>query len=169
MSRVHLMIGRLVVGLSLVTACSSGDSTSPPPAPPPAPVVTAVEVAPASATLNVGDSVPLTATVKDQNGAVMSGKTVTWSSAAQAVATVSTTGVVTAVGAGSATVTATVESKTGSSQVTVSPPAPLVIDPAKAVNDSIGPNGGTLTATGANGVVFTLTIPPHALLAPRRI
>ncbi len=93
----------------------------------------------------------------------------TWSTNAAAIATVTTSGVVTAVTAGSATITATVDTKTGSAQVTVSAPAPLVVDPVKAVNDSIGPSGGTLTTTGANGVVFTLTIPPHALVAPERI
>jgi hypothetical protein len=60
----------------------------------------------------------LTATVRDQSGNVMS-VTPTWSSNATGVATVSGTGLVTSEGNGSATITATAGSASGSASVTV--------------------------------------------------
>jgi hypothetical protein len=94
--------------------------------PPPAPVVTTVAVAPASASIAAGTSTLLQATVRDQNGTVMSGQTVTWSSDSPLLATVSSSGLVTGVTAGSATITATSSSKTGTSTITVTalPPPP---------------------------------------------
>jgi hypothetical protein len=89
-------------------------------------VVTTVTVAPASASIAPAGTVPLQATVKDQNGAVMTGQTVTWSTSNAAAATVNSTGVVTGVAAGSATITATSSGKTGTSSITVTaaPPPP---------------------------------------------
>jgi uncharacterized protein YjdB len=95
------------------------------PPPPPAPVVTTVAVSPASATLNVGATSQLGAQARDANGAAMSGVTFTWSSSNTAVATVSNSGLVTAVGAGSATIRATApNSVQGSAAITVNAPLP---------------------------------------------
>jgi len=84
-------------------------------------VVTTVTVAPPSASIVAGTTVSLQATVKDQNGNTMSGQTVGWSSDNTAAATVNSSGVVTGVAAGSATITATVSGKTGTSSITVTP------------------------------------------------
>ncbi|MBI4856634.1 MAG: leucine-rich repeat protein [Acetobacterium woodii] len=65
--------------------------------------VTGLTVTPASATLIVGNSTALTATVVPANAA---NKGVTWSSSSDAVATVSNTGMVKAIAAGAATITA---------------------------------------------------------------
>ena len=92
--------------------------------PPPAPVVTTVTVAPSTASLAVGATTPLTATVRDAQGNVMSGQTIVWTSSNNAIATVSSNGVVTGVAAGPATITATCSGKTGSSAVTVTSPPP---------------------------------------------
>jgi hypothetical protein len=59
------------------------------------------------------------ATVKDQNGNVMTGQTVTWTTSNSAAATVNSTGLVTGVAAGSATITATSSGKSGTSSITV--------------------------------------------------
>ena len=56
--------------------------------------------------LAVGDTLPLTAEVLDQNGEAVTGTAVTWASDNTLVATVDTAGVVTAVGEGAATITA---------------------------------------------------------------
>jgi hypothetical protein len=61
----------------------------------------------------------LQATVKDQNGNVMTGQTVTWSTSNAAAATVNSSGVVTGVAAGSSTITATSSGKIGTSSITV--------------------------------------------------
>ncbi|MDQ2890432.1 MAG: Ig-like domain-containing protein [Gemmatimonadota bacterium] len=91
--------------------------------------VASVAVSPPTASVIVGGNVTLSATLRDANGATLSGRTVTWSSSAAQVATVSNTGVVTAVATGTATITATSEGKSGTAVVTVQPPPP----PAAAV------------------------------------
>jgi len=68
---------------------------------------------------SLGQTQQLTATVKDQNGATMSGAGVTWATSASAVATVSATGLVTSIADGTATITATNGSLTGTAAVTV--------------------------------------------------
>jgi len=93
---------------------------------PPPPVVTTVTVAPTSASVVAGATTTLQATVKDQNGNVMTGQTVTWTTSNAAAATVNSSGVVTGVAAGSATITATSSGKTGTSNITVTAVPPVV-------------------------------------------
>jgi uncharacterized protein YjdB len=81
--------------------------------------VASVEVSPATANGKVSDSGQLTATVRDSAGNVLAGRILTWSSSNTVVATVDNTGMVRAVGAGSAVITATSEGKSGQAQVTV--------------------------------------------------
>lgn len=83
------------------------------------PVVTTVQISQSSVSLNLGHAQPLTARAFDQYGSQMSGQTATWSTGNSAVATVSSTGLVTGVGVGSTTVTATIAGKTASVPVTV--------------------------------------------------
>src|SRR5262249_8868167 len=45
----------------------------------------------------------------------------------------------------------------------------ITTDAARAATKTFPPGGGTLTATGADGTVYTLTIPPNALLAETTI
>jgi hypothetical protein len=66
-----------------------------------------------------GATTTLVATVKDQNGNVMTGQTVTWTTNNAAAATVNSSGVVSGVAAGSATITASSSGKSGSSSITV--------------------------------------------------
>jgi len=56
---------------------------------------------------------------KDANGTVLTGRVVTWASSNVSAATVDVNGLVTAVGAGVTTITATSETKTGTSSITV--------------------------------------------------
>ncbi|MEO7102506.1 MAG: Ig-like domain-containing protein, partial [Gemmatimonadaceae bacterium] len=90
----------------------------------PATAVVTVSPAPVSLLVGVQDSVglgtvALTATAKDASGHSLSGRTVAWSSATASVATISSTGTVKGVAAGSSTITATVEGQAGTSAVTV--------------------------------------------------
>ena len=66
-----------------------------------------------------GGTLQLTATPRDPNNAPIEGRTATWSTSDATRATVSSAGVVTGVGAGDVTITATVDGKTGSTVVTV--------------------------------------------------
>ena len=81
--------------------------------------VASVDVTPASAIVAVGGTVQLTAALKDAGGEPLIGRTVTWSSNAPQFANVSSTGLVTGVAAGPATISATSEGKTGTASVTV--------------------------------------------------
>jgi trimeric autotransporter adhesin len=88
------------------------------------PEVATVTVTPAAAALVVGQTVSLEAQPYAKNGAALSGRSVTWSSTANAVATVSASGVVTAGAAGTAQIRATIEGVVGNAEITVSTPAP---------------------------------------------
>lgn len=78
--------------------------------------VTGITLDKTTATLTVGDNLTLTATVAPANA---TDKTVTWTSSDAAVATVDATGKVTAVKAGTATITAKAGEKTATCTVTV--------------------------------------------------
>ena len=143
--RWHLAIP-LTATLAVTLSCG-GDAaapTPPPPPPPPPPEPTTVSVTPAEVGLMAGDSVQLAAEVRDQNGAVMTGATVAWSSSDAAVATVTSGGLVRGSSAGSATITATAGQASGTAAVTVSPPPPepttVSVTPAEvglAAGDSV--------------------------------
>src|SRR5437762_1844188 len=96
--------------------------------------VASVTVSPATASLTVGATTQLTATPKDANGTALSGRVVTWATSNAAAATVSASGVVTGVAAGSATITATSEGQSGTSAITVTnvPVASVTVSPATA-------------------------------------
>src|SRR5216117_1526912 len=81
--------------------------------------VASVEVSPASANVQVGATVQLTPTPRDASGNPLTGRIVTWATSDAAVATVSVSGLVGGVAAGSATITATSEGKTGQASITV--------------------------------------------------
>jgi len=84
-----------------------------------APVAT-VTVAPATASISANATVQLTATLKDAGGNTLTGRTVVWTSSSTSAATVnSSSGLVTGVAAGTAMITATSESKSGSAAITV--------------------------------------------------
>ena len=99
-------------------ALSCGDGPAEPPPDPPRP--TTVTVTPATAELTaLGTTAQLRAEVLDQYGQVMAGAAVTWSSGDAAVAAVDGSGLVTAAGNGTATITATAGSAAGTAAVTV--------------------------------------------------
>lgn len=85
-----------------------------------APAVASVTVAPSSANVAVGATQQLTATLKDANGNVLTGRQVQWSSPNVAIATVGSTGLVTGVAAGGPiNISATSEGVSGTSAITV--------------------------------------------------
>jgi len=119
-----LLVG-LVAAAAIVAACSDNTTSTPP-------VVASVTVLPASDSaqvVGVGDTMlqprvaQLAAVLKDAAGNVLSviqtGQSVTWTSSAPTLATVSRYGVVTGVAAGSATITAATGSQNGTSSIKV--------------------------------------------------
>jgi serine/threonine protein kinase len=96
-------------------------------------LVVAVSVSPSAKTLRVGQNVQLVATVRDANGVPHPERTVSWASNAPGVATVSPSGLLSAVAPGSAIITATSEGVSGTTAVTVTaPPARSVAAEAVA-------------------------------------
>ncbi|MEP6688663.1 MAG: Ig-like domain-containing protein [Gemmatimonadales bacterium] len=112
--------------LILLAACGGTGPTDDPD-------VAEVVVAPATATVESGGQVQLTATLKDAGGRTLTGRTVTWSSSDPTVATVAGDGAVTGVAEGPATITATAESRSGT--------AAVVVGPAAVATIALGPNG----------------------------
>jgi uncharacterized protein YjdB len=101
----------------------------------PVPVV-AVRISPASRDITVGQTAQLTAEPLDAQGAVLSNRSITWSSNRPNVASVNGNGLVTGISAGSAAITATVEGKSGVAAVSVAP--------APVASVSVSPSSATL-------------------------
>ncbi len=98
-------IAAVAIAAGLLTACSGGGDKSTPTSPGGGtPVLTSIAVSGGTAT-TVGGTLQLTASPKDQNGAAFNAA-VTWSTSSAFVATVSSSGLVTGVAAGQATITA---------------------------------------------------------------
>ena len=97
--------------------------------------VTGVTLSPTTATLTVGETVTLTATVAPEGA---TDKSVTWSSSNTSVATVSNEGEVTAVAAGEATITVTTTdgAKTATCAVTVAAPAAYTVSLKEGTDDA---------------------------------
>ena len=99
---------------------ASSPSTTPAPAPPPPPTPTTVTVTPETAELmSPGATLQLAAEVRDQNGQVMTGVSVTWASSDERTARVDEAGLVTAVAGGRATITATAGEVSGTTEIMV--------------------------------------------------
>ncbi|MYB06354.1 MAG: hypothetical protein F4Y24_08375 [Gemmatimonadetes bacterium] len=140
-------------------ACGDGATEPrPPPSDPPRP--TTVTVSPATAELAaLGATVQLSAEVRDQNGQVMAGATAIWASDNAPVATVDGSGLVTSVGNGTATITATAGAVSGSaavsvaqrvSAVTVSPAADTLVarDTLRLEAEATDANGHAVAEAG---------------------
>lgn len=140
------LVTAIAAGVVTVTATSEGKSGSAQ-VTVVAPVATVV-VSATTTTLVPQQSLQLTVVLQDAGGAPLTGRPVTWTSSQAQVATVSTTGLVTALATGSTTITATSEGKSGTIALTV------------VTGSVVGPTGGTLTA--GNGSI-EVTVPPGAV------
>ncbi len=107
----------IIAALFFAAACGSSDkSTTTGPA-----AVASVQLSATSSTLTIGQTTTLTATALDASGNSITGESVTWSTSSAAIATVNG-GLVTAVAAGTATITATIGAKSSQAIVTVTSP-----------------------------------------------
>jgi trimeric autotransporter adhesin len=150
------LVTAVAPGAATVTA-AIGNVTSPARVVVRARPVASVIVSPSQVSLAVGATTALTALVTDAQGTPIAGKTVSFSSNATGVATVSAAGVVTGVAEGTARITATSDGQTGISNITVIrvPVAAVRLDPS---SDTIVIGQTTrLTATpeSANGTPLT--------------
>ena len=150
------VIASVSVGSATITAASEGKSGSAPITVVPAPVAT-VAITLALPSLTVGATTSASAMVRDERGAVLTGRAITWSSTSPSVAAVNTNGAITTLSAGSTTITASSEGKSASATLTVLPV------PIATVTVTLGTSpiviGTTTMATAvlrdANGAVLT--------------
>ena len=125
---------------------------------PPGPVpVVAVSVHPNSASVDIGQTLQLTVTSTDAAGNNISGRAVAWATNAPAVATVSSTGLVTALGEGTAIIEATSEGQTGALALSVT----TATDPDIVVTIALPmgniPVGDTLSVVATARSLFPIT------------
>jgi parallel beta-helix repeat protein len=139
------------IGLTVIDT-----ATSISPAPSPSPTVATIVVTLDVASLQVGQTTQAVAVARDSSGNAITNAPITWSSSNTAVATVSTSGLVTAVAAGSASITATSGGKTGSQGLTVSAPP-------KVSGVAVYPGQSIQAAVNANpaGTAFVLKAGTH--------
>ena len=118
------MLHRVIVviaAMALSTGCASDDpvgSQTLPSTPPVSSQVATVVVTPETSLLTVGDTLRLAASTRDAGGSPLVGRVVAWSSDAPTVATVSATGLVTALSPGLVRLSALSEGRTGIASVT---------------------------------------------------
>src|SRR2546426_3541356 len=100
-----------ILAVALIVACELPSR--------PGTLVASVTIAPSSASLHLGDTLRLSATPWDSSGNILAGRSIAWTSDSTAVASVTSSGLVRAVAAGSSTIRATSEGKTGTAAMTV--------------------------------------------------
>ncbi len=113
-------------------------AVEPPPPPPTSAPVASVTISPAAASITTDDLRQLSATLRDANGNVLTGRSITWSSDANTIATVSQGGLVDGHRLGIARITATSEGRSATSIITVTgisvpvpaPVATITLSPA---------------------------------------
>jgi hypothetical protein len=140
----------VAVGTATITAAVGTVSTPVTITVNPVPVAIVDVTGPTS--VEAGQAITLTATPKDANGNALSGRTVAWSSDSPN-ATVTQTGVVTGVAAGTANITATSEGKSKAVAITVTA-KPVDATAPTLTSFAISPATTDVT-TGAQTITFT--------------
>ncbi|HXQ30000.1 MAG TPA: Ig-like domain-containing protein [Gemmatimonadales bacterium] len=139
--------------------------------------ISSMTVTPATITKNPGDTVRFTATAKDATGATVAGVTFFWSSSNQAAATIDQTGLATAVGGGSTTIsglglgvpggaTLTVTGGVAKSLVYTTQPAATTAGTAlsPAIQVEVRDTNGALVPTARNPVTLAIASGPGGTL-----
>ena len=120
--------------------------------------ISTVSIVPLSGVLPPGQSVQLVYSTTDATGGSILGRPLTFTSSAPTVVTVSSTGLLTGVAAGTATVSLTAEGKTGTVNVTVAPLAPvatIALTPIASTAATGTTVQLTTTMTAADGTLIT--------------
>ena len=150
------LVTALAPGTARITATSEGKTGVSTVQVIPVPVAS-VQVTPATAALLTGRTQQLTATPRSAAGAVLTGRAITWATGAPGIATVSATGLVSAIAPGIALVLATIDGVTQSATITVTAPAiaSVTITPSAPVIDPFGSVQLTATPRDAAGTALT--------------
>lgn len=131
----------VAAGSATITATSEGQSSTVAATVTASVVVASVATSPATASILAGTSLQLVASPKDASGTVLSGRSVSWSSSNPSVASVSTSGLVTGVAGGSASIYATVDGIRGATALTVTQSSVPSGDPVIRVGHYVSPSG----------------------------
>ena len=163
-------------GSTTITAMVDGKSgtamltvTEPPPPPPP--VVDRVTVSPSSPSIEEGETQQFSAMAFESDSTVISGKTFTWTSSDTSKATISSSGLATGKSAGSTTIRASVDGKSGMATLTVTaptpppPPPPMLRSRTATISGSYSAAGSVTLSEGAGGQL-KLTITGFRSTAP---
>jgi hypothetical protein len=158
--RIQGVVCSVALAVAFVSCGGGGSSSSnpTPTAPTPTPTVTSITVTAPATSAKPGDTAQFTATAAMSNNTT---QTVTnqasWQSSDTARATVSTSGMVTAVAAGEVDIHATYSGMQGSAHITITAPAPTGFSICGTVKDQ----GSSTTLPGATVIVkdtsFTTT------------
>ena len=121
----------LIYALALIAGCKSGEIVDPS-------LTTNVVVSSTPTQIAVGETAQASAIVKDQNGNALSGKTISWSSLNQSIATVDGNGLIRGVAPGTATIRGSVDGITGSATVQVVAPVPVCSNGPTSISLAVG-------------------------------
>lgn len=144
---VYVSIAAAALAAVAVSGCGGDEPTGPSPP-------TQVEVSsPIGSLMALGRTVQLTATARDNQGNVVTGIQVSWGSSNEAVATVSTTGLVESVAEGNVTITASTAGVTGTLSGTLQ---------LRVVAADLGGIGATLSDPFTQALVSLMTATTQA-------
>ena len=165
------------LGSAIITARTANNLTATVTVTVTAAVPTNITLSPSAINLNMGATQPLTANLQPANVVT----TITWTSNNTNVATVSTTGVVTAVAPGTAIITArTANNLTAAANVTVAAAAPasitlshtnviLTIGGTQAIIPTVLPAGANATVTWTSNDASVATVSPAGVITAHAI
>lgn len=147
-------------GTVTITATSEGVSGSTQVTVAGAPLVSSVSVSPGNPFRGVGQTVQMSHTSRAASGNTIAGTTAAWTSGNTAVATVDANGLVTVVGAGTATITATVDNGEGQNVTGTSTieAAPVLTNGATVTVPDINEEAWRDYAFVSNGSIASFTV-----------
>ena len=150
-------------GTATITATASGISGTASITVNAGPTLSSISLDPASATLNVGQTVDITSTANWSNGtsSVPWDSYLTWTSSAPSVATVNAGGVVTALAAGTTTITASLNGVSRTAAITVSATAPTLTSISLNPTSATGTRGQTMDITATGHFSDGTTVTPY--------
>lgn len=149
MNSRYLSVGAMGI-CAAIAGCNGYSSKGKTYNPPVSQQVVSISVTPASASIAAGDTQQFKAVPKNSNGSTVSGTSLTWHSSDTAVATIDSTGLATAVAAGTATITATTTTSGGGIY-------------SNGTTQTITSNKATLTVVAADqvmGMAVTASVQP---------
>ena len=139
----------------------------PDPPDPPEPMVASVAVSPSSTSIEEGDTKQFFARALDSDNMEITGKTFTWTSSNTTVASINSSGLATAKEAGSTTIKAEVDGKSGETTLTVTaPPPPPQFKSRTATISGSYSAAGNVTLSEVAGGQLKLTITGFRSTAP---